>query len=66
MNKRETKHFDNASEICMNLHFTFFIKSIKINYSQWRVVSFEWPHYSKGPQNLPKHQRSQKIVISIL
>lgn len=41
MNKRETKNFDNASEICMNLHFTFFIKSIKINYSQWRVVSFE-------------------------
>lgn len=62
MNKRETKHFDNASEICMNLHFTFFIKSIKINYGTLNGELYhlsDQPHYSKGPQNLPKHQRSQ-------
>lgn len=42
MNTRETKHFDNASEFCNNLHFTFFIKSFKINPSERRESYLTW------------------------
>lgn len=60
MNKRETKHFDNASEICMNLHFTFFLNQFKSTTHNGELYHLsDQPHYSKGPQNLPKHQRSQ-------
>lgn len=57
MNKRETKHFDIASEICI-LHSSLNqLKSTTHNGELYHLS--DQPHYSKGPQNLPKHQRSQ-------